>query len=188
MPQLAPGPLLNGSGSYKWCRTHLKLQRKLSQGCFVANSWFKAKTKMPNGCVTDSKPTYVGKAKQTKFILKLCKDCVRRGLGAKFAQSNAVTRSSTNITEWPEAWSTMLKTIQNDRGPGRSLSQAPPGGRLGPGSGPKSTISGPPPKKNLKALLTAMELFCRLPARTRHDCLEILCRTEVSGMPRGGSS
>ncbi len=36
----------------------------------------------------------------------------------------------------------------------------PPRGRVGPGSGPKSTMSGPPPPKenNLKTLLTALEL------------------------------
>ena len=41
--------------------------------------------------------------------------------------------------------------MQIERGPGRGLSQVPPGPRVAPGSGPKSAISGPthpPQQKN----------------------------------------
>ncbi len=52
-------------------------------------------------------------------------------------------RNSKNLTAWPHIWSTGLTIGANRAGPRPGPFPSSPRGRVGPGSGPTSTISGP---------------------------------------------
>ncbi len=97
----------------KWCRTHLELARRPIINHFVANSWSKPKTKMQNGCLTDSKLT--GHSR-TGCRYKWPVDPARTGTPKRSAHAQPGYIKAV----WPHFLAAFLRSGR-PRGPGKAL-------------------------------------------------------------------